>query len=75
MTEVFPGTRPLRVVHCVGFYFPDSTGGTEVYVRDLVAALERRSIDNTIIAATDDAYNRYTWQGVDVVRYPIEATE
>lgn len=75
MTEVFPGTRPLRVVHCVGFYFPDSTGGTEVYVRDLVAALERSSVDNTIIAATDDAYNRYTWQGVDVVRYPIGATE
>lgn len=63
----------LRVVHCVGFYFPDSTGGTEVYVRDLVAALSDREIDGMIIAATDQGYDRYTWQGVDVVRYPTDA--
>jgi hypothetical protein len=66
--------RKLRVVHCVGFYFPDSMGGTEVYVRDLVTALARHSIDGTIIAATDGSYDRYSWQGVDVVRYPIDAT-
>lgn len=65
----------LRVVHCVGFYFPDSTGGTEVYVRDLVSALSRHSVDGTIIAATDGTYDRYTWNGVEVVRYPIDATE
>lgn len=67
--------RRLRVVHCVGFYFPDSTGGTEVYVRDLVTALSAQDIDNTIIAATDGSYDRYTWNGVDVVRYPIDAPE
>ena len=72
-----PGTmgRRLRVVHCVGFYFPDSTGGTEVYVRDLVSALSRDSIESTIIAATDGAYDRYSWNGVEVVRYPIDAPE
>lgn len=68
------GGRRLRIVHCVGFYFPDSTGGTEVYVRDLVTALSRHSIDGTIIAATDKGYDRYKWHGVDVVRYPIDAT-
>lgn len=67
--------RRLRVVHCVGFYFPDSTGGTEVYVRDLVTALSRHSIDSTIIAATDGSYTRYAWNGVEVVRYPIDAPE
>lgn len=67
------GGRRLRVVHCVGFYFPDSTGGTEVYVRDLVSALSRHAIDGTIIAATDEGYDRYKWHGVDVVRYPIDA--
>lgn len=65
--------RRLRVVHCVGFYFPDSTGGTEVYVRDLLTALDRYSIDGTIIAATDRSLDHYTWQGVDVVRYPTDA--
>jgi len=67
--------RPLRVVHCAGFYFPDSTGGTEVYVRDLVSALTCQAVDSTIIAATDGAYDRYSWNGVDIVRYPIDATE
>lgn len=67
--------RRLRVVHCVGFYFPDSTGGTEVYVRDLVSALSRYRVDSTIIAATDGSYNRYSWNGVEVVRYPIDAPE
>ncbi|MDO8973674.1 glycosyltransferase [Reyranella sp.] len=68
------GSR-LRVVHCVGFYFPDSTGGTEVYVRDLVSALSRYAVDSTIIAATDGDYHRYSWNGVEVVRYPIDAPE
>lgn len=67
--------RPLRVIHCAGFYFPDSTGGTEVYVRDLASALSRHAVDSTIIAATDGAYDRYSWNGVDVVRYPIDATD
>lgn len=65
----------LRVVHCVGFYFPDSIGGTEVYVRDLVSASSRHSMDGTIVAATDGTYDRYSWNGVDVVRYPIDAPE
>ena len=68
------GSR-LRVVHCVGFYFPDSTGGTEVYVRDLVSALSLYAVDSTIIAATDGDYHRYSWNGVEVVRYPIDAPE
>lgn len=69
-----PNVR-LRVVHCVGFYFPDSTGGTEVYVRDLVSALSQFSVDGPIIAATDGGYRRYFWNGVDVVRYPIDAPD
>lgn len=65
----------LRVTHCVGFYFPDSTGGTEVYVRDLAASLSRRGVDSSIVAATDGAYARYLWNGVNVVRYPIDAAD
>lgn len=62
--------RRLHVVHCVGFYFPDSVGGSEVYVRDLAAALRDISIDSTIVAATDGPPDRYVWQDVAVVRYP-----
>jgi len=63
----------LRVVHCVGFYFPDQVGGSEVYVRDLAAALAERDVESSIIAATDGAYREYPWEGVPVIRYPAHA--
>ncbi|MDP1967476.1 MAG: glycosyltransferase [Reyranella sp.] len=63
----------LRVVHCVGFYFPDQVGGSEVYVRDLATALAERDIESSIIAATDGAYREYPWEGVPVFRYPAHA--
>jgi len=64
----------MRVVQCAGFYFPESTGGTEVYVRDLVSVLARDSIESTIIAVTDGNYAAYSWNDAEVVRYPVDAT-
>ena len=64
----------MRVVQCAGFYFPESTGGTEVYVRDLVSVLARDSIESTIIAVTDGDYATYSWNDAEVVRYPVDAT-
>ena len=49
----------LRVAHCVGFYFPENVGGTEVYVRDLATGLDRFSVESEIVAATDRGYERY----------------
>jgi len=63
----------LRVVHCVGFYFPDQVGGSEVYVRDLAAALADRDIESSIVAATDGTYREYLWEGVPVFRYPANS--
>ncbi|MGQ0580703.1 MAG: glycosyltransferase [Reyranella sp.] len=60
----------LRVVQCVGFYFPDPVGGTEVYVRDLAASLHERGIESTIAASTTDPEREYPWEGVPVHRYP-----
>ena len=59
-----------RIAHCVGFFFPDGVGGTEVYVQDLYAALSRQSVDGYVIAATDRIYERYVWDGTPVLRYP-----
>lgn len=64
------GSAGLRVAHCVGFYFPDGVGGTEVYVHDLAAALSQYSIDSSIVAATDRAYEEYEWANTPVFRYP-----
>lgn len=62
----------LRVVHCAGFYFPDPVGGTEVYVRDLAAALLERGVESSIAASTTDPARDYLWQGVPVHRYPAD---
>ena len=63
----------LRVVHCVGFYFPDPVGGTEVYVRDLAAALTGQGIESSILASTDGPGREYLWEDIPVVRYPANA--
>ncbi|MBS0520750.1 MAG: glycosyltransferase [Proteobacteria bacterium] len=60
----------MRVAHCVGFYFPDGVGGTEVYVQDLKAALLRHDVDGYIVAATNKPFEQYAWEGAHVIRYP-----
>ncbi len=62
----------LRVVHCVGFYFPDPVGGTEVYVRDLAASLVAHGVKSSIVASTTDPDRDYLWEGVPVHRYPAD---
>jgi glycosyltransferase involved in cell wall biosynthesis len=63
-------TRPARVAHCVGFYFPDRVGGTEVYVQDLLSELTKLSVEGYVVAATDDRFRQYEWEGVRIARYP-----
>ncbi len=63
----------MKIVHALGWYFPDSLGGTEVYV----AALSKRLRDEgheVLIAAPDadcDGDYRYRHDGVEVYRYSI----
>jgi len=64
------GKREMRVAHCVGFYFPENVGGTEVYVRDLAESLAPSGVSSSIIAATDRLHEEYVWAGVPVLRYP-----
>ena len=62
--------RAPRVAHCVGFYFPENVGGTEVYVHDLTNSLAEFSVESSVVAATDRLYEEYSWSGVPVLRYP-----
>jgi glycosyltransferase involved in cell wall biosynthesis len=64
----------LRVVHCVGFYFPDPVGGTEVYVRDLAAALRQHRVECSIAASTTGPGREYAWEGIPVFRYPADSS-
>lgn len=65
----------MKVVQCVGWYFPESLGGSEIYVKGLSHELVRLGIDVTIMAPSSDPaatkVKRYEHEGLRVVRYPV----
>jgi len=63
----------MKIVHLLGWYFPDSVGGTEVYVEGLCRRLQAAGHDVSI-AAPDPSLRgpaQYKHEGVPVFRYPI----
>jgi glycosyltransferase involved in cell wall biosynthesis len=66
----------MKIAHVLGWYFPDSVGGTEVYVDGLCQRLIAAGLD-VRIAAPDPhrtAPDEYEYHGVRVFRYPITST-
>ncbi len=63
----------MRVVQAVGWYLPESLGGTELYVAALAAWLQRAGHDVHIAVpdAAQASERRYEHAGVPVYRYPI----
>jgi glycosyltransferase involved in cell wall biosynthesis len=62
----------VNIVQAVGWYYPDSLGGTEVYVAALARAF-RASGHHVAIAAPEPgarASRTYVHEGCDVFRYP-----
>ena len=61
----------MKIVHLLGWYFPDSVGGTEVYVEALCRRL--RVAGHDVLVAAPDAHHaapeRYEHDGVQVFRY------
>ena len=60
----------MKILHLVGWYFPDSIGGTEVYVETLCRRL-RAAGHEVLIAAPDShgaAPERYEHDGVRIMR-------
>ena len=63
----------MKIVHLLGWYFPDSVGGTEVYVEGLCRRL-RRANHEVLIAAPDSRHvapEHYVHDDVPVFRYRI----
>lgn len=61
----------MKILHCLAWYFPESSGGTEVYVEGLVRSLRELGSECAILAATEDGGERaYLHAGVRVQRYP-----
>ena len=65
----------MKIAHLLGWYFPDSVGGTEVYVEGLCRRL--RAAGHHVLIAAPDAHaaapERYEHDGVAVFRYAISA--
>jgi glycosyltransferase involved in cell wall biosynthesis len=62
----------LRIVQAVGWYAPDSLGGTELYVAALAEQL-RQAGHEVVVAAphTGSGERRYTHDAIEIYRYPI----
>jgi glycosyltransferase involved in cell wall biosynthesis len=63
----------MRVVHAVGWYFPQTMGGTEVYVAAVARELQRAGIDVRVAAPLAGATRAEITEhdGIPVFRYPI----
>ena len=66
----------MKVVQALGWYFPSSTGGTEVYVNSVAQHLTRAGAEVAVAAprAGMKAPERYTHHGIPVYRYPVPAS-
>ncbi|MCC7518674.1 MAG: glycosyltransferase [Verrucomicrobiae bacterium] len=65
----------MKIVCVVGWYYPESHGGSEVYVAGLARELCRLGHEVLIAAPHDGADERaYAHEGVPVYRYPAGAT-
>ena len=65
----------MKILQGVGWYYPDSWGGTEIYVAALAGRL-RAAGHEVAIAAPDSSHQcerRYDHDGIPVYRYPIPA--
>ena len=63
----------MKIVHLLGWYFPESVGGTEVYVDALCQRLRTAGIDVAVAAPDTSRGERWTYahNGIEVFRYPI----
>jgi glycosyltransferase involved in cell wall biosynthesis/GT2 family glycosyltransferase len=65
----------MRIVCVVGWYYPDSSGGSEVYVAGLARELRLLGHELLVAAPHDGADERaYEHDGIPVYRYPAGAT-
>lgn len=63
----------MKIAHCLPWYFPESLGGTEIYVHALAVRL--RAAGNTVLIAAPDSgapgERQYEHDGFPVFRYGI----
>lgn len=64
----------MNVIHAVGWYFPESVGGSEVYVEQLVQHLKSHGIEGRVAAPSDgQKADTYVYHDIPIYRYPVVA--
>jgi glycosyltransferase involved in cell wall biosynthesis len=63
----------LKIVHALGWYYPESLGGTEVYVAALCRRLLAAGHAVAVVAPDTTGAREYEHEGVPVFRYPVPA--
>jgi glycosyltransferase involved in cell wall biosynthesis len=63
----------MKIVHALGWYFPESVGGTEVYVAGLCRCLQAAGCHAVVVAplAGGNPESTYVHEGVTVYRYAV----
>ena len=66
----------MKIVLALGWYFPESLGGTEVYVNGLAQRLKKRGHQVSIAAPLRgiEESREYEHEGVPVFRYPLRGS-
>jgi glycosyltransferase involved in cell wall biosynthesis len=65
----------MKIVHTLGWYFPEGSGGTEVYVSGLARGLTASGVEVVVAAPRDgDVGSSYQHDGIPVFRYPVSPT-
>jgi glycosyltransferase involved in cell wall biosynthesis len=61
----------VKIAHALGWYFPESVGGTEVYVAGLTRRLRAAGHDVAVVAPDVRGESAGEHDGVPVFRYPV----
>ena len=65
----------MEVTHATAWYFPDASGGTEVYIDGLVGGLNDLGVTTRVLAGREsdesDGADDYSWNDTPVHRYPV----
>jgi glycosyltransferase involved in cell wall biosynthesis len=62
----------MKLIHTSSWYFPDTSGGVEVYIDALVKQLQKAGITSLVAASRQGTQeDSYLERGVEVYRYPL----
>lgn len=65
----------MKTIQAVARYFPESCGGIHIHLSEILPVLEAMGVESKIAASQDDPKeNFYTYNGVEVYRYPVSPT-